>query len=125
MHTLATFARVYVSDLGPALELFTDAGAPEPRLRFSHASGLELALVGDVLVLAGPDEVLDGFRSTQVTSVVEDLDAALAHARVLGGEVLRGPADQETGRNATVCLPFGAVVEYVQWSEAVRAQVGL
>lgn len=98
---------------------------PAPRLRFSHASGLELAIVGDVLLLAGPDAVLAGFRSTQVTSVVEDLAAALDHARGLGAEVLRGPATQETGTNATVRLPFGAVVEYVEWSDAVRAQVGL
>lgn len=125
MRTLATFARVYVSDLEPALALFTDGGAPAPRLRFSHASGLELALVGEVLVLAGPDEVLDGFRSTQVTSVVEDLEAALDHARGLGGEVLRGPAAQATGTNATVRLPFGAVVEYVEWTDEVRAQVGV
>ncbi|MDO9410645.1 hypothetical protein [Patulibacter sp.] len=125
MGTLATFARVYVSDLEPALGLFTDAGAPEPRLRFSHASGLELALVGDVLVLAGPEEVLAGFRETQVTSVVDDLDVALDRARGLGAEVLRGPAAQETGRNATVRMPFGAVVEYVEWSAEVRARLGV
>jgi len=125
MRTLATFARVYVSDIEAALALFSDGEPPAPRLRFSHASGLELALVGEVLVLAGPDEVLDGFRSTQVTSVVEDLDAALDHARGLGGEVLRGPAAQATGTNATVRLPFGAVVEYVEWTDEARAQAGV
>jgi hypothetical protein len=122
---LATFARVYVSDLDAALELLAGGGEPAPRLRFAHASGLELALLGDVLVLAGPDELLDAFRETQVTAIVEDLGAALRHARSRGATVVRGPADGPTGTNATVRLPFGAVVEYVQWTAAVRAQVGV
>jgi hypothetical protein len=122
MRTLATFARVYVSDLEPALELL---GGGEPRLRFSHASGLELALVDQVLVLAGPDEVLDAFRSTQVTAVVEDLGEALDRARGLGAEVLREPAAQATGTNATVRLPAGAVVEYVEWTDEVRVRLGV
>jgi len=101
-----------VSDLEPALALFTDGGAPGPRLRFAHGLELELELelVGEVLVLARPDEVLD---------------AALDHPRRLGGEVLRGPAAQATGTNATVRMPFGAVVEYVEWTDEVRAQAGV
>jgi hypothetical protein len=125
MVTLASFARVYVSDIDDGIALFRQSPGERPRLRFSHASGLELALVGDVLILAGPDHVLNGFRATQVTQVVDDLDAALAIAQDRGGSLVRAPSEQPTGRNATMSFPSGAVVEYVEWSSATRAEVGL
>jgi predicted enzyme related to lactoylglutathione lyase len=67
--------------------------------------------VGDVLILAGPTQVLDAFRAMQVTVIVDDLDAALQRARSQDGSVLRGPATQPTGRNATVSYSSGATIE--------------
>jgi hypothetical protein len=125
MNTLATFARAYVSNIEQGIALFRRHPTERPRLRFSHASGLELALVGDVLILAGPQDVIDGFRSTQVTVIVDDLDQAIEDARRLGGDLLRPPAPQQTGTNATVSFPFGAVVEYVQWTSPIRHSVGV
>jgi len=125
MVVLASFARVYVSNIDDGIVLFQRSPGELPRLRFSHASGLELALVGDVLILAGPHEVLAGFRETQVTLVVDDLDEALTEAHARNGTMVRGPAEQATGRNATVRYPGGAVVEYVEWSPATRAAADL
>jgi hypothetical protein len=50
MTALAIFARVYVSDLDEGIRV---GGGTAPRLQFARPSGLQLALVGDVLVLAG------------------------------------------------------------------------
>lgn len=125
MAQLATFARVYVSDLNEGVALFATDVRTTPRLKFSHASGLELALVGDVLILAGPQKVLDQFRSTQATVIVDDLDAAIAESIQYGGHLLREPASQPTGRNVTISYRTGAVIEYVEWSAAIREQVGL
>ncbi len=104
---------------------FRRAPAEAARLRFSHASGLELALVGDVLVLAGPEDMLRDFRATQVTLVVDDLDGALIDAATRHGTLRRGPQQRATGRNATVGYPSGAVVEYVEWSPATRTEADL
>jgi hypothetical protein len=122
MTMLASFARVYVSDIDEGIAIFQRSPQEQPRLRFSHSSGLELALVGDVLILAGPAHLLDAFRATQVTVIVDDLDTALQRARSQNGSVLRGPATQPTGRNATVRYRSGAIVEYVEWSPATMAQ---
>jgi hypothetical protein len=111
MTMLASFARVYVCDIDEGIAIFQRFPGEQPRLRFSHSSGLELALVGEILVLAGPAQVLDAFRATQVTVIVDDLDAALQRARSHDGSVLRGPATQPTGRNATVSYSSGAIVE--------------
>lgn len=125
MTVLATFARVCVSDLDAALAAFAAAGVDGVRLRFRHGSGLELALVGDVLVLAGPDEVLAPFRATDVTIVVDDVEVAVRDALRGGAEVVREVALQPVGRNATVAFPAGPVVEFVEWDDATRASVGL
>lgn len=125
MTIVASFARVYVSDIDEGIALFQRTSDERPRLRFSHSSGLEVALVGDVLILAGPDDVLSGFRNTQVTLLVDDLDHALADADARRGTLVQRPAEQPTGRNATVGYPNGAVVEYVEWSPGIRAEVGL
>jgi hypothetical protein len=125
MTILATFARVYVSDIDGGIAMFRRSADETPRLRFSHASGLELALVGGVLILAGPHDVLEAFRPTQVTVIVDDLDAALRDADAHHSKVLREPAIQETGRNATVSYDIGAVVEFVEWTQATREMVGM
>lgn len=76
MAVLATFARLYVEDLDLALDALAAAGLTNVRLRFVHRAGLQLALVNDVLVLAGKRKLLDEFRSTDVTVIVDDLDVA-------------------------------------------------
>ncbi|MHB8191519.1 MAG: VOC family protein [Ferrimicrobium sp.] len=125
MAILASFARVYVADINEGIALFRRSPEEAPRLRFSRASGLELVLVGDVLVLAGSEDVLRHFRATQVTLVVDDLDGALIDAATRHSVLRGGPEHQVTGRNATVGYPGGAMVEYVEWSLATRVEAGL
>ena len=121
MTALATFARMYVHDLDAAIAALAASGVTGVRLRFGHAAGLQLALVGDVLVLAGSDNQLEPFRATDVTVIVDDLDAALADAAQGGATATRGPAEQATGRNVTVGFPAGPVVEFVEWDAVTRA----
>ncbi len=122
---LATFARICVSDLDAGIAAMAASGVTGVRLRFGHAAGLQLALVGDVLLLAGTAEQLDPFRATDVTVVVDDLDAAAAEAQRAGAVTTREPADQATGRNVTVAFPAGPVVEFVEWDAATRTAAGL
>jgi|SRR5882757_3272619 len=125
MVVLATFARLYVADLSPAIDALAASGVTGVRLRFGHAAGLQLALVGEVLVLAGPDDVLAPFRATDLTVIVDDLDDAIAVARRGGGQVRREPAEQATGRNVTMSFAAGPVIEYVEWNRPTREAVGM
>ncbi|MFF8599145.1 VOC family protein [Streptomyces sp. NPDC015232] len=120
MPVLATLARVYVDDLDAALPTFVALTGEQPRLRFDYRD-LELATIGDYLLLAGSEEALAPYRGTHATAIVESLDEVLDRTGRLGGEILDGPNEVPTGRNATVRHPGGATIEYVEFHATARA----
>ena len=79
--------------------------------------GLELAQIGDILLIAGSEEALKPFRSTQATFLVDSLDEFKAYLEEKGAEIIRGPDKVPTGRNMTVRHPDGSVIEYVEHSK--------
>jgi hypothetical protein len=125
VRAVAIFARVYVSDIDEGIALFADDATRQLRLRMSRPSGLEVALVGDVLILAGPSDVVDAVRSTDVTVIVDDLDAAIAEATRAGGTVVRDETRDSAGRNIKFSYPCGVEIEHVEWSPDLRTRAGL
>ena len=79
--------------------------------------GLELAQIENILLIAGSDEALKPFRSTQATFLVDSLDEFKAYLKEKGAEIVRGPNKVPTGRNMTVKHPDGSVIEYVEHSK--------
>ncbi|MCT2590960.1 hypothetical protein LHJ74_13745 [Streptomyces sp. N2-109] len=117
MTVLTSYARMYVDDLDTALPTFEALSGTKPALRFAYQD-LELATIGDYLLVAGTPEALAPYRNVQATAIVDDLDEILAVVAREGGETLDGPNTVPTGRNLTVLHPGGAVIEYVQWDAA-------
>ena len=113
MKVLTALARVYVDDLDAALPTLRELTGEEPGLRFPYA-GVEVARIGGLLVVAGTEEAVAPFRRVQATLLVDDLDGLL---RAQGGELLDGPNQVPTGRNATARHPGGAVFEYVEFAK--------
>ena len=114
MAIVRSLSRLYVSgvDAGLAdLRRFTNAPV---RLRFRHGA-LELASIGDLLLVGGDEASLAPFRATQATALTNDLDGVLAICRADGDEIVAGPSPVPTGRNMTVRHLSGAVIEYVEW----------
>ncbi|MEV0646191.1 hypothetical protein AB0I28_13100 [Phytomonospora sp. NPDC050363] len=122
MAVLKTYARVYVDDLDAALPVLSSLVGEGPRWRESFA-GLELAGLGGLLLIAGDGEALAPFRSTHATAVVDDLDAARRILEAHGAELLEEPFDAPNGRGFTARQPGGAIVEYVEWRQALREKV--
>jgi hypothetical protein len=120
---LATFARLLVSDLDGALPLLEQLTGREPALRFTLRPGLEIAIVGGFLVIAGAAEELEPLRPTQATAVVASLPEVERLLEAHGASVLRGPFDVPTGRALTARHGDGAIVEYVEWRPDVRERV--
>ncbi|KKG17930.1 glyoxalase [Methanosarcina sp. 2.H.T.1A.6] len=119
MKILKTLSRLYIPDLNPALEFYEELLGTPATMRFKIPQiGLELAQVGDILLIAGSDEALKPFRSTQATFLVDSLDDSRAYLEEKGAEIIRGPVKVPTGRNMTVRHPDGAVVEYVEHSKS-------
>ncbi|AAM05397.1 glyoxalase/bleomycin resistance/dioxygenase family protein [Methanosarcina acetivorans] len=78
--------------------------------------GLELAQIGDILLIVGSVEALKPFGSTQATFLVDSLDEFRVYLEEKGAKIIRGPAEVPTGRNMPVKHPEhpdGSVIEYV------------
>ncbi|MFR0356931.1 VOC family protein [Streptomyces sediminimaris] len=124
MRIFRTYARAYADDLDAVLApLATVTGEPVGS-RFAMPNGLELATVGRVLVVAGDERVLEPYRATVATLVIDDLDACRALLERTGARIVRGPQAVPTGRNLTAELPGGVRIEYVEWDEAQWERAG-
>ncbi|GGT25544.1 VOC family protein [Nonomuraea spiralis] len=122
MATRTTYARIYVDDLDTALPTFEALTAARPGLRFPYRD-LELASIGDYLLVSGTPEALAPYRDVQATVIVDNLDDVFAIVEREGGDTLDGPNEVPTGRNLTIRHPGGAVIEYVEFDSAkVQAQ---
>ncbi|MER5542449.1 hypothetical protein ABT072_08315 [Streptomyces sp. NPDC002589] len=113
MKALVTLARLYVTDLDEALPALRELTGQDVRTRFSYGE-VELASIGGFLLVAGSEQALAPFRDVQSTVLVDTLDGLHTLLAEHGGELLDGPNEVPTGRNATVRHPGGVVLEYVE-----------
>lgn len=82
---------------------------------FSYAAvDLELAQVGDILLIAGSEGALEFFQATNSTFVVDSLDAFQQYLEQAGAQIISQPKSVPTGRNMRAVHPDGLVVEYVE-----------
>jgi predicted enzyme related to lactoylglutathione lyase len=117
MKILLTLSRLYINDLNSSLEFYEEILGTPAAMRFKiPQNGLELAQIGSILLIAGSDEALKPFRSTQATFLVDSLDEFKAYMEEKGAKILRGPDKVPTGRNMTVRHPDGSVIEYMEHS---------
>jgi predicted enzyme related to lactoylglutathione lyase len=120
MKIIKTLSRLYANDLNTALEFYEELLDTPVAMRFNMPQiGLELAQVGDILLIAGSDEALKPFRSTQATFLVDSVDEFKAYLEEKGAKLIRGPNKVLTGRNMTVRHPDGSIIEYVEHSTAI------
>ncbi|MEN6554031.1 MAG: VOC family protein [Methanobacterium sp.] len=117
MKILQTLSRLYINDLNSALEFYGELLGSPAAMRFKIPQiGLELAQIENILLIAGSDEALKPFRSTQATFLVDSLDEFRAYLEEKGAEIIRGPDKVPTGRNMTVKHSDGSIIEYVEHS---------
>ena len=113
MKILKTYARMFVRSLDESLLLEQLVGKPAD-LRFLFGS-IEIAAVGDLLVLAGSPEETQQYRNGVGPLIVADMDETEAFL-VQNGAVLTQPrVVVPTGINLYARHPDGVEVEYVQW----------
>lgn len=107
--------RIYVHDISSAIAFYEGLFHTKCSSRFNYkAVNLELAQVGNTLILCGPEKALEPFRGTQSTflvdSVTEYRDYLLKH----GATIIRDFKKVPTGANMTVKHADGTIVEYVE-----------
>ena len=115
MKILQVYARIYVTELEPALAFYESLTGQKTDLRFQYpAAELELASVGPFLILAGSEEALAPFRETLATFRVDSVEEFREHLTKKGTLVIRDVKRVPTGSNMTVQHPDGSRFEYVQ-----------
>ena len=83
------------------------------RLQVAGA-GIEVAVVGSFIVLAGGQKALEPVRDVQAVFFVESLDDAVVWLKQKGASIVHGPKEAIGGRNLKARHPDGLVVEYYQ-----------
>ncbi|MFC9235320.1 VOC family protein [Streptomyces decoyicus] len=122
MSILKTYARLWTDDLDRALPLLAELTGAEPDLRLAFHS-VELAAIGDFLVIAGPAEERAKYAHASATVVVEDLDALALTLKTADAIVTTPTTTGPTGRFLYARHADGAEVEYVEWTPEVIRQV--
>jgi len=113
-----------LEELDAAVTFYEDLIGQKARLRFDYPEyDLRLAQIASILIIAGTDESLERFRPTQLTFLVEDIDAFAAHLPTVGAVILEAPKPVPTGRNMLVRHPDRTLVEYVEHSDKHPADV--
>ncbi|MFI9464117.1 VOC family protein [Streptomyces xiamenensis] len=120
MAILKTYARLWSDSLDQALPLLERLTGAAPDLRVGFES-VELAAVGDLLVIAGPPGERAKYAHASATVVVDDLDEVMAALAEAGAAITTPVAPSPTGRFLYARHADGAEVEYVEWvPELVR-----
>jgi len=108
--------RFYVHDMNQAIVFYEMILNDKCSMRFKYSEmNLELAQVGNILILCGSDESLKPFKDTKATflvdSIVEYKDFLLNN----GSTIIRDLKEVPTGINMTVKHLDGTIVEYVEF----------
>ena len=115
MKILKILSRIYVNDLNEYLDFYETLLGSKTELRFSMPqSRLELAQIGNILIIAGNEKSLKPFKRTRATILVDSIDQFKTFLEKRGSKIIRGLSKVPTGINMTVQHPDGSIFEYVE-----------
>lgn len=107
--------RIYVNDLESELEFYENLCGESCQSVFQYKEiGLELAQVGDFIIIAGDDEHLKHYRYTQATFLVDSIQEFREYLLQTNSVILRDIQKVPTGYNMTVQHADGNIFEYVE-----------
>jgi len=109
--------RIYVKQIDQAIVFYEKLFGVKTSLRFDYKEkNLELATVGDILIIAGDEEALKLFKETKMTLLVDSIIDFREMLLDNGASIIRDITKVPTGKNMTIRHPDGIIVEYVQHS---------
>jgi hypothetical protein len=115
MQVKQILTRVYVNDLDAAVTFYEQLLNEPCASRFSYAQmNLEIARVNNFLIIAGTEEALEPFKTTQATMLVDSLAEFKAFLLKNEALILRDIQQVPTGFNMTVRHKDGLTIEYVE-----------
>lgn len=114
MTVLRTYARLWSDDMAASLPLLRTITGEHPHMRMTFES-IELAAIGDFLVIAGPAAERERYTDASATVVVSDLDALQETLESSGATITTPVTSGPTGRFLYARHADGIGIEYVEW----------
>lgn len=118
---LQVLNRFYVEDIERVINAYKSLLRAKTCLRFEYKEiGLELALIGTILIIAGSEEALKPYRETKATFIVSSIDGFKKILLENGSVIIRDIKQVPTGKNMTVRHPDGIIIEYVEFKNQMK-----
>lgn len=107
--------RFYVNDIEKAIKFYEKILNEKCSniFKYSEAS-LELASIGNILIISGSDEALKPFKDTQATFLVDSITEFKEFLLNNGATIIRDLKIVPSGMNMTVKHFDGTIIEYVE-----------
>ena len=115
MKVLRTSVPIFTSDIEAAIERYEALTRETVRERFEvPEQGIEIAILGSLTIIAGPETNVGALRSLRATFIVDSLAEYAAHLRSTGATTLQRPSRTPAGTNMIVRDVEGVVFEFVE-----------
>lgn len=116
---LQVLNRFYVQDIDSAVSFYENLLGTKCSLRFEYKEAeLELAQVGNILILAGSEKALEPFKDTKATFVVNSIENIKKYLLENGATIIRDIKQVPTGKNLTARNADGTIIEYVEFKRS-------
>ena len=117
MNALKILSRVYVSDLDASSAFYEALTGATCESRFAYKEkALELAQIGNLLLIAGSEQALAPFRATSFTILVDSISEYKEFLLNSGAVIIRDVTKVPTGFNMTAKHNDGTIAEYVEFA---------
>jgi predicted enzyme related to lactoylglutathione lyase len=108
--------RIYVEEIESAISFYEKLTNSKCGIRFEYKQlNLELAQVGNFLIISGSEESLKPFRNTLSTIRVDSIDEFRSFLIENEAVILQDKKEVPTGFNMTVRHKDGSIFEYVEF----------
>src|SRR5579884_1513738 len=116
MKILQIVTRLYLSreQLEASIAFYESLLGERCLLRQTSPAGIELAQIGSILLIAGPDQALEPFRATQANFLVDSLVEWKDFLEKNGATLVEGPKQAPNGMEMRVTHPDGIQIKYIQ-----------
>jgi predicted enzyme related to lactoylglutathione lyase len=115
MKVLSMSVPIVTRDIEAAIERYGTLTRETVRQRFAvPEQGLEIATLGSLTIIAGPERNISSLRHLRATFIVDSLAEYDAHLRSTGAKTLHGPSPTPAGTNLIVRDVEGVMFEFVE-----------
>ena len=106
---------IFTHDIEAAIERYEALTRETVRERFEvHEQGIEIAILGSLTIIAGPEKNIGALRNLRATFIVDSLAEYAAHLRSTGATTIQEPSPTPAGTNLIVRDVEGVVFEFVE-----------